>query len=370
MDQGDFLLYPFLLYTSPMTVANHLTLNELRRRAKKAKDPIEKDRFLAVYHAKRGLTAKEIARIIPNTPRWVQETVRRYNLEGPEALKDKRHQNPGQKPKLTPEERMRVLEALQGPPPDGGLWTGPKLRDWVERELGKRLSLYPIYRLLHEMGFALRVPRPRHRKADGEAQEACNLFAQVQEARAEGRRVRLLAYDGHARRAYLGHRLGLRPVYRRVWARRGERPLAVGAHRYRWFYVCTFVEPETGESLSLLVDGVDTEVMGWVLRELRAWLREGEEAWVVLDRAGWHVSGRVEVPEGVRLVFLPPYSPELQPVERVWPLVNEAVANRYFQDLEEMMEVVAERCRVLAQDPETLRRHTLFHWWPRTKALA
>jgi hypothetical protein len=134
--------------------------------------------------------------------------------------------------------------------------------------------------------------------------------------------VRLLAYDEH--------RLGLRPVYRRVWARRGERPLAVGAHRYRWFYVCTFVEPETGESLSLLVDGVDTEVMGWVLRELRAWLGEGEEAWVVLDRAGWHVSGRVEVPEGVRLVFLPPYSPELQPVERVWPLVNEAVANRYF----------------------------------------
>jgi transposase len=261
-----------------MTVANHLTLNELWRRAKKAKDPIEKDRFLAVYHAKRGLTAKEIARIIPNTPRWVQETVRRYNLEGPEALKDKRHQNPGQKPKLTPEERMRVLEALQGPPPDGGLWTGPKLRDWVERELGKQLSLYPIYRLLHEMGFALRVPRPRHRKADGEAQEACNLFAQVQEARAEGRRVRLLAYDGHARRAYLGHRLGLRPVYRRVWARRGERPVAVGAHRYRWFYVGTFVEPETGESLSLLVDGVDTEVMGWVLRELRAWLGEGEEA--------------------------------------------------------------------------------------------
>jgi transposase len=353
-----------------MTVADHLTLNALRRRAKKAKDPIEKDRFLAVYHAKRGLTAKEIARIIPNTPRWVQETVRRYNLEGPEALKDKRHQNPGQKPKLTPEERMRVLEALQGPPPDGGLWTGPKLRDWVERELGKRLSFYPIYRLLHEMGFALRVPRPRHRKADGEAQEASNLFAQVQEARAEGRRVRLLAYDGHARRAYLGHRLGLRPVYRRVWARRGERPVAVGAHRYRWFYVGTFVEPKTGESLSLLVDGVDTEVMGWVLRELRAWLGEGEEAWVVLDRAGWHVSGRVEVPEGVRLVFLPPYSPELQPVERVWPLVDAAVANRYFRDLEEMMEVVAERCRVLAQDPETLRRHTLFHWWPRTKALA
>ena len=61
----------------------------------------------------------------------------------------------------------------------------------------------------------------------------------------------------------------------------------------------------------------------------------------------------------------------LRPVyRRVWARVNEAVANRYFHDLEEMMEVVAERCRVLAQDPETIRRHTLFHWWPRTKALA
>jgi transposase len=71
---------------------------------------------------------------------------------------------------------------------------------------------------------------------------------------------------------------------------------------------------------------MDTEVMRWVLREFRAALGEEEEAWVVLERAGWQVSPKVEVPEGIPLVFLPPYSPELQPVERVWPLVNEAVA--------------------------------------------
>lgn len=155
-----------------MTVADHLTLSELRRRVKGAKDPIERTRFLAVYHAKRGLTAKEIAKITLNTPRWVQATVRRYNQEGPEALEDRRHRNPGQRPKLTPEEQERVLQALRGSPPDGGLWTGPKLRAWVEREFGKRLSLNPIYRLLHSMGFVLRIPRPRHRLGDREAQEA------------------------------------------------------------------------------------------------------------------------------------------------------------------------------------------------------
>ena len=86
---------------------------------------------------------------------------------------------------------------------------------------------------------------------------------------------------------------------------------------------------------------------------------------------GLGVLGKDPAPLSHRLHhLLPPYSPELQPVERVWPLVNEAVANRYFRDLEEMMEAVAARCRVLAQDPETLRRPTLFHWWPRTKELA
>ncbi|TFU24792.1 hypothetical protein E0687_13355 [Thermus tengchongensis] len=69
-------------------------------------------------------------------------------------------------------------------------------------------------------------------------------------------------------------------------------------------------------------------------------------------------------------MFLPPYSPELQPVERVWPLVNEAVANRYFADLGALMEAVEGRWLVLQGDRELLRRHTLFHWWPGAKGSA
>ncbi|AEG34467.1 hypothetical protein Ththe16_2082 (plasmid) [Thermus thermophilus SG0.5JP17-16] len=155
----------------------------------------------------------------------------------------------------------------------------------------------------------------------------------------------------------LGHRLGLKPVYRRVWAPRGKTPLAWVRPRYRWLYVYGFARPSTGESEFWLLPPVNAAAFSEVLRQFARLRGSGERKLllVILDRAGWHVSGRVEVPEGVGLVFLPPYSPELQPVERVWPLVNEAVA---------------ERCLVLAQDPETLRRRTLFHWWPRTKASA
>ncbi len=62
-------------------------------------------------------------------------------------------------------------------------------------------------------------------------------------------------------------------------------------------------------------------------------------------------------------MFLPPYSPELQPAERLWPLVDEAVVNRHFATLDALDAAVALRCRRLRAD--TIKPHTDFHWWPR-----
>ena len=85
---------------------------------------------------------------------------------------------------------------------------------------------------------------------------------------------------------------------------------------------------------------------------------------LVLDGAGWHVAKDLVVPEGVELMFLPPYSPQIQPAERLWPLTNEPIVNEYFETLEELDEVLAERCRILADDPDQIKAHTLFEWWP------
>jgi transposase len=70
------------------------------------------------------------------------------------------------------------------------------------------------------------------------------------------------------------------------------------------------------------------------------------------------------VPEGIHLVFLPAYSPELQPAEHLWPLVHEAMANRRIETLDELEDLLSERCRALATDAELIRSNTLFHWWP------
>jgi hypothetical protein len=85
---------------------------------------------------------------------------------------------------------------------------------------------------------------------------------------------------------------------------------------------------------------------------------------VCVDQAGWHVAHDLVLPAGIDLVFLPAYSPELQPADRLWALVDEPVTNRAFPDLDALEDVLVERCRTFEADPTRLRAHTHYHWWP------
>ena len=160
-------------------------------------------------------------------------------------------------------------------------------------------------------------------------------------------------------------RLGLKPVRRRVWAPVGQRPIALGHHRYRWLHVIAFVQPTSGEAVWYLSTGLSKPFFEALLAAFARETGAGRERHIVLvlDNAGWHGPKDLAVPEGISLVFLPPYTPELQPAERLWPLVDEAVVNKHFAALDALDAAVAARCRHL--DAATIKPHTDFHWWPR-----
>ena len=166
--------------------------------------------------------------------------------------------------------------------------------------------------------------------------------------------------------AFDEHRLGLRPVLRRQWAPKGRRPVAVGHPRYEWLYLYGFVHPGTGEVVWFVCGTVDTGLLGAVLAAFAEATGAGEDKLVilVLDNAGWHISGDLAVPPGIELAFLPPYTPELQPAEHLWPLANEAVANKHFATLKDLDAALSERCRTLAAMPEVIKAATSFGWWP------
>jgi hypothetical protein len=162
------------------------------------------------------------------------------------------------------------------------------------------------------------------------------------------------------------HRLGLKPVLRRVWTERGGRPRAPVHHRYRWLYLYGFVRPGTGRVLWYLMPTVSAASFAEVLAAFAAdaGAGPGREVLLVLDGAGWHVAKDLALPDHLHLAFLPPYSPELQPAERLWPLANEAVANRRFEDLAALSDALEPHCLALAEQPGTIRGRTLFGWWP------
>jgi hypothetical protein len=164
------------------------------------------------------------------------------------------------------------------------------------------------------------------------------------------------------------HRVGLKPILRRVWARRGQRPRALVRPRYEWEYVYGFVQPQTGGTHWLLMPTVTIPAFTNALAHFAEQGGAGADKQVLLvvDQAGWHCSPPVEVPAGVHLEWLPASSPELQPAERLWPLTNEPLANRAFPDLAALDARLAGQCVRLAEQPERVRAHTLFHWWPRT----
>jgi transposase len=163
------------------------------------------------------------------------------------------------------------------------------------------------------------------------------------------------------------HRLGLKPIMRKAWSPVGERPRVRVHQRYEWTYLYAFARPNSGKVHWLILPTVNAEVFSVALEHFAREVGAGSRKRIllVLDNAGWHTAkSKLRVPEGIHLEFLPSHSPELQPSERLWPLSDEALANRHFEAIEELQEALVGRCVALREQPELIRSYIRYHWWP------
>ena len=164
------------------------------------------------------------------------------------------------------------------------------------------------------------------------------------------------------------HRLGLKPIVRKVWSPIAQRPPVEVHQRYEWSYLYAFARPTSGEVHWLVLPTVSAEVFSLALGNFAKEVGAGRKKRIllVLDQAGWHTAKKkLKVPEGIHLEFLPSHSPELQPSERLWPLSNEGIANRHFEEIEQQLEeALVERCVALCEQPELIRSYLRYHWWP------
>ena len=150
-----------------LPVVPHLTPEEIDQRYRSCSDAAEKTRWHVLWLVTRPdqpVWATAAARLVGFTPVWGRAILKRYNARGPEALTDRRRGN-GAAFKLSPPQQAELFTALQKPPPDHGLWSGPKVATFVRDRFGIAVCVSTGWQWLTELGFRLVVPRPRHPKA-------------------------------------------------------------------------------------------------------------------------------------------------------------------------------------------------------------
>jgi transposase len=155
---------------------SYLNSEELENRYRKAHDPVLRSHYQIVWLISEGKTTRQVMEVTGYSRGWIQKLARRYNAQGPEALGDGRHRNPGAKERalLSAEQQEELREALRKPPPDGGMWNSRKVGEWIERRSGHVVSQKKQrgWEYLKRLGHSPKVPRPHHKKANNSEQEA------------------------------------------------------------------------------------------------------------------------------------------------------------------------------------------------------
>jgi hypothetical protein len=134
-------------------------------------------------------------------------------------------------------------------------------------------------------------------------------------------------------------RIGQKNSLTRVWGQTGSRPAAPKDLGFASAYLFGAVCPAEGKAAALIMPICNTLAMNHHLREISSQVASDAHAVVILDRAGWHRSQGLVVPDNITLLELPPYSPELNPVERIWHyLRSHWLANSVFPSLADIMD--------------------------------
>jgi transposase len=334
-------------------VAEHHSLAQLQVLADAIHQKRSWKRVQAVILAKQGWTASHVAQSLGCSLRAVKNWVAQYNRGGIGALRE--HPRPGRPRSLAAEHYPRLKQRLDAPPrPEDGVCTlrAADVRRILEREFGVLMGRQAVYDLLHRLGYSNLMPRPHHEEANPEVQEFFKEIVVEQiDAIADdhpGEEVRVYFQDEA--------RFGTQGTITRVWAPQGSRPRAVRQNGREWLYVLMAVCAGTGTASALIMPELNTAVVNLFLEQVARDLPAGVHAVLIWDGAGFHTGKDLVVPGNVSLIRLPPYSPELNPVENLWHyLRSHHWSNREYDGYKALQEEAVRSVRTVCQDAEKLK---------------
>ncbi|WP_088779421.1 IS630 family transposase [Streptococcus pneumoniae] len=303
-----------------------------------------KDSRTAKYHKRlqivlfrlMGKSYKEIIELLDCNQTTIWRNVKKYEEFGLDSLLQETRGGRNHAYMTVEEEKAflaRHLKAAEA----GEFVTIDALFQAYKKELGRSYTRDAFYQLLKRHGWRNITPRPEHpRKADAQTIVASKNKISIQEDKKKRfkysrrfRKVRLMYQDdaGFGRISKLGS----------CWSPIGVGP-HVHSHYIREFRYCYgAVDAHTGESFFLIAGGCNTEWMNAFLEELSQAYPD-DYLLLVMDNAIWHKSSTLKIPTNIGFAFIPPYTPEMNPIEQVWKEIRKrGFKNKAFRTLEDVM---------------------------------
>lgn len=336
---------------------------EINKRHAAEPDGWRKNRLLAVKLAAQGEhTAAQIADLCGIARGHLFCWIKKVRTGGLEALLTREKPGPrkGTRHGLSEAAARELQKKLEA----GDFATAVEVQRWLEKEHQISRPYQTVWGWLKKAGGVLRVPRPAHsRKDSAAAQQFRDGLAEKLEALQlpEGGRIKLRMMDEA--------RFGLHTLIRKVWTLKGTRPVIPQQIRYEWDYLYGSLDVLSGQTHFCQIPTVNLRCDALYLKDLVATNPEVTHV-VIRDQAGFHLrDGDPRLPERIRTIDLPPYSPELNPCEQLWDIVKDSIGNRVFETIEALRQAMQPCLQRYWQDSASVLR-LIGRDWLRTQANA
>ena len=161
-------------------------------------------------------------------------------------------------------------------------------------------------------------------------------------------------------------RVGQKGTLTRLWAPRGSRPRAIRDHRFKSAYLFGAVCPDRDLGVAVVLSRASSEAI--LLAEVSQAVAPDAHAAVLIDGAGYHVAADLTIPDNITLVRLPPYSPELNAIEKLWQFMRDNIlSHRLFDSLDHIIDVCCDTWNRIRAEPDRIRSTCGYHWASQVK---
>jgi transposase len=315
------------------------TLEELDRVKLSAQSLKDYSRLEAIWFLYRGYLRKEVEELLKLSSRTLRHWVKQFNERGLDGLVTLARSG---RPRMLSKEEFSdsatsLLDSKEA-------FSVVKLHGYLSKDLKYDLSYSTVLRYVHQEGYALKVPRRTHPEQDPEARQ--RFIAELNELR-KREDVEI----------WFGDEVGIEgdPRPSRSWFKKGSKPRVPYAGQHLRQSVIGAVQPSSGELCALAVPYTDTGVFQLFVNELVKQTKGKDKTVIfIIDNASWHHAGAINWYH-LQPMFLPAYSPDLNPIERLWLVLKErSFKNYYTRNPDKLLERVCSAIGALMETPEVV----------------